>query len=200
MVCLLAQSARYISPSRYLDIFIHSMHWVSKKNTKLTRNLPVRPTIPSILPFNRKPASTAETSPMSDPLQWPVASATPCRISGVKIHLLGFTAGGGNEFRYTQEMMQRTLVGPKKYHMFGSWKIGRSIFYSFSGPKDIKRSVPFPFSKGEKTGGQNSPPRLWHLQVETQGVGQTPAARPSQKQPKYSMLNLECKLIAQLPR
>ena len=30
----------------------HSFHWVFKKNTKLVRNLPVKPTIPSILPFN----------------------------------------------------------------------------------------------------------------------------------------------------
>ena len=63
-----------------------------------------------------EPASTAETSPRSAPLQWPAASATPFRIStdssfkGVKIHLLD--SQPELEMNYsTQKMIQRTLAG-----------------------------------------------------------------------------------------
>ena len=58
---------------------------------------------------------------------------------------------------------------------------------TFSDPKRYQKIMLCPFSQGGKKAGQNSPPlrqldscqqSVWHLQVETPGVGQTPVAQP----------------------
>ena len=196
MVCLLAESTRYLT-NCCLDIFIHGIHWVSKKKTKLTRNLPVKPTIPSILPFN------PNLHQLLKPLQ-----CQP-RLSG-RQHLRhlsdfnrfkfqrcenspsGFTAGGGNEVQHSKNWSNGHLQTQKICHD----RLEDPISFHLFCPKRYQKIVIFPFWKGGKKTGQNSPPLrhldsyqqsvwhlqvetpVWHLQVETPGVGQTPVAEP----------------------
>ena len=104
---------------------------------------------------------------MSDPLQWPVASATPFRTStdssfkGVKIHLLDSQLEVEVSYS-TQKMIQRTLQGSTQRiphpWLMTDWKM-INIFAVFLAQKNITRSC-FVHSQKEKR-KRDRIPHLW---------------------------------------
>ena len=192
MVCLLAESARYLTQPLF-GYLHHSIHWVSKKNTKLARNLPVKPTIPSILPFN----------PNLHQLLKPLQCQT--RFSGRQHlrHLSGFQkiqvskvwkftswihSQSWNWITDTQEMIQRTLAGgtQKIPHPWLNDQLEDQYLFSLLPQLISKDSVLSILTRWKANGTEFQPLRqldscqqsVWHLQVETPGVGQTPVAQP----------------------
>ena len=193
MVCLLAESARYISPSRYLKIFIRSIHWTSHLKRKLNWpgicqwNPPSQAFYPSIRTCincwnlsNVRPASVAgsicDTFQDFNRFKFQRCENSPPR----------FTAGVGNELQtHTKNDPTDTCrwTGTQKIPhpwLMTDWKMINIT------PKDIKRSC---FVQNSSPLGQldSCPQSVWHLQVETPGAGQTPAARPWW----YTSLHLE---------
>ena len=187
MVCLLAESTRYLTHS--LFGYLHYIACIAspKENTKLAQESASETHHPKhFTPSNRTCINC-----------WNLSKVSPASVAGSicdtfqdfnrfkfqrswKIHLLDSQPEVEMNYRHSKKWSNGHLqVRPKEYHIHGLWPIGRwSISLQFFCPKKISKDrvlSRIPHLWGRLDSCQQS---VWHLQVETPGVGHTPVAEP----------------------